>query len=105
MKHWVATVVNIKRLSEDSPWNFDQVAFDSVWFTHPTDLLIHTVAKWFNFQKITFAALLTAVICWPLQQKLFKTLQNEAIVPQIKKKKLIYPSDIFNHSYCTLKNH
>ena len=35
------------------------------------------------------------VITWPLQQKLIKTVQNEAIVPLITKNALICPSDLF----------
>ena len=44
--------MKIKRLSEDSPWNFNQVAFDSVWFIHPTDLLV--VSKRLIFARLVY---------------------------------------------------
>ena len=37
--------------------------------------------------------------CLPLQQKLLKTLQNEAIFPLITMNVLIYVSNLINSSY------
>ena len=62
----MATVVKIKRLSEDSSWNFDLVAFDSVWFISSTVNLKHLYILGDAFKICT--CLLT-IICQKLEAK------------------------------------